>query len=111
MPPLTYYAALGGSHTCGYEPVPQPALMRTIVSLPAGLAHMNVWKFLIFTALGAAIWNTLLIAGATLLAGFVKDFEVWVGIGTWVLIGAMLVGYVFRVVTWKPRDREEQSGK
>ena len=83
-------------------------LMRTIVSLPAGLAHMGVWRFLIFTAAGAAIWNTLLIAGASLLAGFVKDFEHWVGIGTWVLIGLMLVGYVFRVATWKPRERTDE---
>ncbi len=84
-------------------------LMRTIVSLPAGLAHMSVWRFLIFTAAGSAIWNAILIAGASLLAGFVKDFEHWVGLGTWVLIGLMLIGYVFRVVTWKPREPADED--
>ena len=82
--------------------------MRTIVSLPAGLAHMGVWRFLIFTAAGAAIWNALLIAGASLLAKLFAEFEYWVGIATWVLIGLMLVGYVFRVATWKPRERTDE---
>ncbi|PLS69837.1 DedA family protein, partial [Salmonella enterica] len=34
---------------------------RTIVSLPAGMARMNRWKFLVWTGGGAAIWNLSLI--------------------------------------------------
>ena len=37
--------------------------LRTMISLPAGLAHMKHWKFLAFTFAGAAVWNTLLIFG------------------------------------------------
>ena len=48
-------------------------------------------------------------ADAEALAGFVKDFEHWVGIGTWVLIGLMLIGYVFRVMTWKPRESTDDD--
>lgn len=34
--------------------------IRQLISIPAGLARMNVAKFAIFTALGAAIWNIAL---------------------------------------------------
>jgi membrane protein DedA with SNARE-associated domain len=33
-------------------------LLRTLISFPAGIAEMKVWKFVLFTAIGAFIWNT-----------------------------------------------------
>lgn len=34
--------------------------IRQLISIPAGLAKMNIVSFICFTALGASIWNTLL---------------------------------------------------
>ncbi len=36
-----------------------PAI-RQLISIPAGLARMNVGKFLLFTTLGSGLWNTVL---------------------------------------------------
>lgn len=36
--------------------------VRQLISIPAGLARMKMSTFLIFTALGAGIWNTILAA-------------------------------------------------
>lgn len=37
-----------------------PAI-RQLISIPAGLARMNIVKFVLFTSLGAAIWNCILV--------------------------------------------------
>lgn len=38
-----------------------PAI-RQLISIPAGLARMSLGRFMLFTTLGAAIWNTVLAA-------------------------------------------------
>ncbi len=37
-----------------------PAI-RQLISIPAGLAKMNIGSFVLFTCLGAAIWNAILV--------------------------------------------------
>ncbi|CZR09305.1 DedA family protein [Trichococcus collinsii] len=36
-------------------------LIRSLISLPAGMANMNFGLFLLFTTVGTVIWNTILI--------------------------------------------------
>lgn len=36
-----------------------PAI-RQLISIPAGIARMNIWSFCLFTALGAMVWNGIL---------------------------------------------------
>lgn len=35
-------------------------IVRTFISLPAGIAEMNIWKFSIFTFIGSLIWSSVL---------------------------------------------------
>ena len=79
-------------------------IFRTMISLPAGLAHMGVWRFLAFTFAGAFIWNLLLVEGGRRLADWLEESQHILG---WIIlgfIGLALLGYLWRVVTWQPRD-------
>lgn len=42
-------------------------LVRSLISIPAGMSHMRFWLFLLFTIIGTALWNmTLILLGAAL---------------------------------------------
>lgn len=67
-------------------------IIRSLVSIPAGMAKMNMLPFLVLTTLGSAIWNTILIilgkiAGSSWLkmAGYVGTFS------DAILIGSLMI--------------------
>jgi membrane protein DedA with SNARE-associated domain len=81
--------------------------LRTMVSLPAGLSHMSLWRFLLFTFLGAALWNMLLVEGGRRLAPLIEKYE---SIASWTigaLVVLMLGYYLYRVTTWKPHEERD----
>ena len=55
----SYFNRHGGISTFMGRLVP---VIRHLISIPAGLAHMHYGRFLAFTALGAGIWNCFLAA-------------------------------------------------
>ncbi len=42
--------------TCRFVPV-----VRHLISIPAGVANMNIWRFCVFSILGGTIWNVILL--------------------------------------------------
>ena len=81
--------------------------LRTMVSLPAGLSHMSLSKFLAYTFVGAAVWNIALVEGGRRLAPLIERYEEY---ASWVVISMfalVFVSYIYRVITWKPRQERK----
>ncbi len=77
-------------------------IIRTLISVPAGLAHMPVGQFVLYSTIGAVVWNTLLTGGGFLLAEHYEVIETWLDPVTLVILGAVVVVYVWRLITWRP---------
>lgn len=90
-----------------------PAI-RQLISIPAGIARMNVGQFAVFTFLGALVWNIVLGALGFWLAETVSPEQLfdkveeynryltWAG---YALAGVCVVFIIFNA--FKPRSREE----
>jgi membrane protein DedA with SNARE-associated domain len=49
--------------------------IRHLISIPAGLAKMNYWKFLLYTTIGAGVWHAILAALGWYLHAIVPENE------------------------------------
>lgn len=84
---------------CRFMPI-----ARTMISLPAGMVKMSQLKFLIWTAAGSTIWITALAGAGHWLGQQFTQAERFIGPIALVSIGLLVAIYIYRVITWKPRD-------
>lgn len=77
-------------------------LIRTLISIPAGLARMPLWRFVLFSTIGALAWNSLLVGAGYLLAENYELVEVWLDPGTNLVLGMIVLLYFYRLATWRP---------
>jgi membrane protein DedA with SNARE-associated domain len=78
-------------------------LMRTMISLPAGMARMHRGQFILYTALGTTIWNIILIGAGYYLGRNFAQIERYTGPITIATIAIILIVYLWRVVRWRYR--------
>lgn len=76
-------------------------VVRTLISVPAGVARMSPLRFTLYTLLGTGIWTAALAAGGWLLGRQFRSIEQYLGIITWVVLGIMVLLYVVRVIRLK----------
>lgn len=81
---------------------------RTMVSLPAGLFRMGHIRFLLWTAAGATIWNLILAWAGYFLGKRITEIDTYLGPITTICVILIMLFYIYRLTTWKPRGRREQ---
>ena len=81
-------------------------IARTMISLPAGMVGMNQFKFLLWTAAGSTIWITALAGAGSWFGKQFAEVDRFIGPLAVVAIGSLVLIYIYRVVTWKPKARD-----
>ena len=77
-------------------------VVRTVISLPAGLAEMKRGKFLALTAIGCAAWVTLLTSLGYAAGSNWQHVAKYFHIAQWPILGALVVLLIFGFVhRWK----------
>jgi membrane protein DedA with SNARE-associated domain len=79
--------------------------VRSLVSVPAGLLKMPFGSFLLFSTVGTLGWTALLaIAGFELREQF-AEVDAWLGPVSNTILAALVLGYLWRLLTFKASDR------
>jgi membrane protein DedA with SNARE-associated domain len=82
-----------------------PAI-RTLISVPAGLAEMHLVPFLAVTSAGSALWVTFLTFAGYLLEGQFRKVGEWLNPISNAVVAALVLWYIYRVVRGYGRGRE-----
>lgn len=71
-------------------------LVRSFISIPAGIERMRIWSFALYTTLGSAVWNGIWIGLGYAFGPAIKPvLEQWSG-----LISNIAVGAIALLVLW-----------
>ena len=73
-------------------------VIRSLVSIPAGIVRMPLPRFLLLTAVGSGVWNALFIGLGWYLGDHWDRVQTWLGPVTYVVLGLALVGLVWLAV-------------
>jgi membrane protein DedA with SNARE-associated domain len=87
-------------------------VVRSLISIPAGLRRMALPRFVLYTMLGSLTWNSLLIGAGWILGDNWEHVEHYVGYLQYVVIAAVLIVGIlwawFRIL--KPWMESRQGG-
>ncbi len=82
--------------------------IRSLISIPAGLSRMSLTPFVLFTAIGAALWTALLALLGYVLGENFGKVEDYLDPVSYFVLGGIVLLYVVRVITHKKREPGER---
>jgi membrane protein DedA with SNARE-associated domain len=72
--------------------------LRSWISIPAGMARMQLGPFLLLSGLGAAFWNTLLASAGHALGRRYGEVQRWLAPVGYAVVAVVVGAYVVRVI-------------
>lgn len=90
---------------CRFVPI-----VRSLISIPAGMSEMNIPKFLIYTTIGSLIWNSVLVILGSIVGenweDIVSIFDTYSSIA---LIALVLLFIIFIIWFYKKKIKKQQA--
>lgn len=80
-------------------------LLRSVVSIPAGIVGMPVWRFALLTAIGSGVWNAVFVGLGWYLGENFELVEQWLGPVSYVVLGLLVIGLIVLIVR-RARSRQ-----
>ncbi|MCZ8017308.1 DedA family protein [Novosphingobium sp.] len=77
--------------------------LRSLISIPAGIFKMPLGRFLAFSTIGTLGWSAALAGAGFFLGSQFGDVEKWLGPLSTLVIAAIVLTYLWRIFTWKPK--------
>jgi membrane protein DedA with SNARE-associated domain len=78
---------------------------RSLISIPAGIFKMSHRRFLVFSTIGTAGWSAALAGAGYALGSQFAEVEKILGPLSTAIIALIVIGYVWRLVKWKPNPQ------
>ncbi len=75
--------------------------VRSLISVPAGFAGMNLVQFLLYSAVGTGVWAALLAYGGSLLGKRYDLLNKYLGPVAYVVLGGLLIYFVVNIIKRK----------
>jgi membrane protein DedA with SNARE-associated domain len=85
-------------------------LVRSVVSIPAGIARMPLARFCLYTAIGAGLWNALFIYLGSVVGDNYERVESYVKPFSYAVLLLLVVGAAYLVVRTVRRKRFSAAG-
>ncbi len=85
--------------------------IRHLISIPAGLAKMNYWKFLLYTVIGAGVWNLILAGLGYYLHTFVPENQLNDKINEYgeyiklIILALVIIAILYFAIKWFFKNR------
>ena len=97
---VQWFRARGGSAVLVGRLVPA---VRTLISVPAGMASMPLWRFMAYSAAGTLAWTALLAAAGLVLGANYGAVSGWLNPVTDIVVAILAATYLYRVATFRRR--------
>jgi len=79
-------------------------VLRSLISIPAGMSKMPILPFVLLTTLGSAVWNTLIVGAGALLGdnweNIVHVLDTY-SVFVYILLAAIFVGALVFYLRWR----------
>ncbi|WP_042352820.1 DedA family protein [Bacillus massiliigorillae] len=85
-------------------------LIRSLISIPAGMSNMNFGLFLLFTTIGTLVWNTILVNVGAAVGSNWHDIVGYMDIFS-NIIYTILIILAILVLIWYIKKRKERKNK